>query len=101
MRNIDRNTVTTSDLKTLFSKCGPLFNCNFDMDEFGQYLGTVTLVFQDERDAARAIRDYNRAAIDNKVITVEYVTGSGRPEHVPRFKQAPPKKHAQKTIKKR
>lgn len=56
------------------------------MDEFGQYLGTVTLVYQDERDAARAIRDYNRAAIDNKVITVEYKQSSGRPDYVPRFK---------------
>jgi len=48
----------------------------------------VTLVYQDERDAARAIRDYNRAAIDNKVITVEYKQQSaGRPEKfVPRFK---------------
>jgi len=74
VHNIDKNTVTVQDLKTLFGKCGTLFNCNYDFDEFGQYLGTVTIVYANEAHAFRAIQNYNRAAIDNKVMKVVYAT---------------------------
>jgi RNA recognition motif-containing protein len=68
----------------LFEKCGTLFTCSFDMNEFGQYLGTCTLVYRHEKDAAKAIRDYNRATIDGKIMTVEYSDkGKSSPHSAP------------------
>ena len=46
--------------------------CKFDRNEFGQFLGSATIVFEKAEDAKQAIEDYNQALLDNRVLTVEY-----------------------------
>lgn len=43
--NIDAKTVTNQDLNKLFSKCGQMIQARFDTNEFGQYLGTATIIY--------------------------------------------------------
>ena len=56
----------------MFEKIGKLRQCRFDRNEFGQFLGSATIVYEQEEDAKKAIDDYNQALLDNRVITVEY-----------------------------
>lgn len=56
----------------MFEKIGKLRQCRFDRNEFGQFLGSATIVYEQEEDAKKAIEDYNQALLDNRVITVEY-----------------------------
>lgn len=46
--------------------------CKFDRNEFGQFLGSATVVYVKPEDAAKAITDYHGALLDDKVMTVEY-----------------------------
>ena len=64
--------MTGQDLKKLFSKCGPLISAAFDTNEFGAFIGTATLIYNRASSAARAIKDYNLAQIDNRTMKVEY-----------------------------
>ena len=66
MRNIDARVVSVQDLQKLFGKCGPLINATFDTNEFGSFLGTATVIYSKASSAARAIKDYNLALIDNR-----------------------------------
>ena len=66
MRNIDARFVTVQDLQKLFGKCGPLINATFDTNEFGSFLGTATVIYSKASSAARAIKEYNLALIDNR-----------------------------------
>ena len=40
--------------------------------EFGAFIGTATLIYNRASSAARAIKDYNLAQIDNRTMKVEY-----------------------------
>ena len=42
------------------------------MNEFGAYLGTATVIYSKASSAARAIKDYNMAQIDNRPMKVQY-----------------------------
>jgi RNA recognition motif-containing protein len=64
--------VSQKDLHKLFSKCGPLITASFDTNEFGSYLGTATIIYSKASSAARAIKDYNNARIDNRPMRVHY-----------------------------
>ena len=46
--------------------------CRFDRNEFGQFLGSATVVYEKAEDAKHAIEEYHQAMLDNKVLTVEY-----------------------------
>lgn len=72
MRNIDSRTVTQADLLTLFSKSGPVISASFDKNLFGQGLGSATLVYSTASSAARCIKTYNGAQLDDKVMKIEY-----------------------------
>lgn len=72
VKNIDARVVTVQDLKKLFGKCGPLINATFDTNEFGSVLGTATVIYQRASSAARSIKDYHLAQIDNRTMKVDY-----------------------------
>jgi RNA recognition motif-containing protein len=72
VRNFDETKVSNDDLKTLFEKIGKLKECRFDRNEFGQFLGSATVVFENFEEADKAIEEYHGALLDNKVLTVEH-----------------------------
>jgi RNA recognition motif-containing protein len=56
----------------LFEKIGKLTQCRFDRNEFGQFLGSATVVYENVEDANKAIEEYNNAQLDDRVLTVEH-----------------------------
>jgi RNA recognition motif-containing protein len=72
VRGIDARVVSVQDLQKLFGKCGPLINASFDTNEYGAYLGTATVIFSKASSAARAIKDYHLALIDNRPMKISY-----------------------------
>ena len=62
----------TLPLQKLFAKWGDLKVCRFDRNEFGQFLGSATVTYENPKDAKTAIQEYNGAHLDDKVLTVEY-----------------------------
>ena len=74
VKNIDPRVVTGADLQKLFSKCGALISARFDTNEFGQFLGTATVIYTKASCASRAIKDYNMAQIDNRTMKVEFAS---------------------------
>lgn len=46
--------------------------CRFDRNEFGQFLGSATVTYENAKDANQAISEYNGAYLDDKVLTVEF-----------------------------
>ena len=55
MRNIDEAKVTNEDLRKLFDKVGKLRECRFDRNAFGQFMGSATVVYEEAKDAVKAI----------------------------------------------
>jgi RNA recognition motif-containing protein len=53
-------------------KIGDLKVCRFDRNEFGQFLGSATVTYEQPKDALQAINEYNGAYLDDKVLTVEF-----------------------------
>ena len=72
VRNIDEKNVTVSDAQRLFSKCGKLVSVGFDKNMHGQYLGSATIIYLKAKSAVAAIKQYNGAQIDDRVLKVEY-----------------------------
>lgn len=64
--------MTVTDLNKLFSKCGILINANFDKNMLGQYLGSATLIYHKASSATAAIKQYNNAQLDDRVMKIEY-----------------------------
>jgi RNA recognition motif-containing protein len=56
----------------LFEKCGKLTECKFDRNEFGEFLGSATVAYENTDDAKKAIDDYHGAYLDDKLLTVEF-----------------------------
>jgi len=56
----------------LFEKHGPLKECKFDRNNFGQFLGSATVVYEKQEHAAEAIQQYHGAQLDERILTVEY-----------------------------
>ena len=46
--------------------------CRFDRNEFGQFLGSATVTYENPANAKQAIQEYHGAFLDDKVLTVEY-----------------------------
>lgn len=46
--------------------------CKFDRNEFGQFLGSATVVYEKQEDAEKAIEEYHGAYLDDKLLTVEF-----------------------------
>jgi hypothetical protein len=49
-----------------------MIQARFDTNEFGQYLGTATIIYAKASAAAKAINDYNGASLDNRVMRIYY-----------------------------
>lgn len=56
----------------MFEKIGKLKYCKFDRNEFDQFLGSATIIFERPDDAKKAIDEYHGASVDGKVLTVEF-----------------------------
>ena len=61
-------------LQRLFEKIGKLVECRFDRNEFGQFLGSATVVYERQDDGQKAIEEYHGAQLDDKILTVEFDT---------------------------
>lgn len=66
-----------------------LKTARFDVNNFRQYLGSATLVYENAAGAKRCIKDYNGAMLDDRVMTIEYATaqvqaGAGQTQAAPR-----------------
>ena len=93
IRNFNEKQVTNEDLRKLFSKIGELKTCSFDRNNFGEFLGSATVSYQQPDDAKKAIAEYNGAYLDEKVLLVEYdmvkrppsKTGGNGPIRVQKF----------------
>ena len=72
VRNFDDRQVSNDDLRKLFAKIGELKTCVFDRNNFGNFLGSATVSYQNPQHAKQAIDEYNGAWLDEKVLTVEY-----------------------------
>lgn len=46
--------------------------CRYDRNEFGVFLGSATVSYEEPEDAAKAIDEYHGAYLDDKLLTVEY-----------------------------
>lgn len=58
-----------------------MIQARFDTNEFGQYLGTATIIYAKASAALRAVNDYNGASLDNRVMRVYYAEEQqNRPE---------------------
>jgi RNA recognition motif-containing protein len=55
---------------------GTLKACTFDRNEFGAFLGSATVVYENKDGASKAIEEYNGAYLDEKLLTVEYDSAS-------------------------
>jgi RNA recognition motif-containing protein len=64
----------------LFGKCGPLISALFDTNEFGQYLGTATVIYSRASSAQRAIKEYHLARIDNRPMKVDFAIKPAQPQ---------------------
>lgn len=49
-----------------------MIQARFDTNEFGQYLGTATVIYSKASAATKAIADYNGASLDNRVMRVYF-----------------------------
>lgn len=72
VKNIDARIVSVKDLQKLFGKCGQLVSATFDKNEFGAHLGSATVIYLKAQGAAKAIKDYNMAKIDDRTMKVQY-----------------------------
>lgn len=57
-----------------------MIQARFDTNEFGQYLGTATIIYAKAQAALRAVNDYNGASLDNRVMKVYFAEEQPRPE---------------------
>lgn len=56
--------------------------CIFDRNQFGQFLGSATVIYERAEDAQKAIQEYHNAQLDDRILTVELE----RPVVVPKIK---------------
>lgn len=49
-----------------------MLECKFDRNEFGQFLGSATVVYEIREDADKAIEEYHNAQLDERVLIVEH-----------------------------
>ena len=72
---------SSEELNELFSEIGYLTKCKLVLDDFGKSKGRAVVIYENPRDAQRAIDKFNDNKLDNKIISVEFAPGrkeSGR-----------------------
>ena len=63
-----------------------MISAGFDKNMHGQYLGSATLIYAKATAAANAIKQYNGAQLDDRVMKIEYAM----PLETASPRQAPP-----------
>ena len=76
---------TSDELNELFSEVGYLTKCKLVMDDFGKSKGRAVVMYENSRDAERAIEKFNENKLDGKIISVEFAPGRGRDQGQGRF----------------
>ena len=69
--NLDYN-ILESDVKDLFASVGKLKFCKILWDRQGRSLGKALVKYEYDSDHVKAIREFNGAELDGRVLTVEY-----------------------------
>ena len=69
---------TSEELNELFSEVGYLTKCKLVLDDFGKSKGRAVVMYENERDAERAIDKFHENNLDGKIISVEFAPGKGR-----------------------
>jgi RNA recognition motif-containing protein len=70
---------TSEELNELFSEIGYLTKCKLVLDDFGKSKGRAVVIYENPRDAERAIEKFNDNKLDNKIIAVEFAPGRKEP----------------------
>jgi len=65
--------ITNKELYDLFVKYGAVEMSHVDTDNRGNSIEQATVKYRDSVSAQRAIDELNRAELDGRVITVEYL----------------------------
>lgn len=69
--NLDYN-ILEDDVKELFASVGKLKFCKVLWDKQGRSLGKALVQYEYDSDHAKAIKEFNGAELDGRILTVEY-----------------------------
>ena len=69
--NLDYN-ILEDDVKELFASVGKLKFCKILWDKQGRSLGKALVKYEYDSDHAKAIKEFNGAELDGRILTVEY-----------------------------
>ena len=69
--NLDFN-ILEDDVKELFASVGKLKFCKVLWDRQGRSLGKALVQYEYDSDHAKAIKEFNGAELDGRILTVEY-----------------------------
>ena len=69
--NLDYN-ILEEDVREIFASVGKLKFCRVLWDRQGRSLGKALVKYEYDSDHAKAIREFNGAELDGRVLTVEY-----------------------------
>lgn len=66
--------ITNSEVFELFNQFGTLEVCKIRYDKLGKSYGIAVVEYKDESHAKKAVREYNGAQLDNKILSITYAT---------------------------
>ena len=69
--NLDFN-ILEDDVKELFASVGKLKFCKVLWDKQGRSLGKALVQYEYDSDHSKAIKEFNGAELDGRILTVEY-----------------------------
>mmetsp|Transcript_1638 Transcript_1638/g.1809 ORF Transcript_1638/g.1809 Transcript_1638/m.1809 type:complete len:150 (-) Transcript_1638:217-666(-) len=69
--NLDYN-ILEEDVREIFASVGKLKFCRVLWDKQGRSLGKALVKYEYDTDHAKAIKEFNGAELDGRVLTVEY-----------------------------
>ena len=90
---------SSEELNELFAEVGYLTKCKLVLDDFGKSKGRAVVVYENFRDAERAIDKFHENKLDGKIISVEFAperpreSGNRNPYngHDSRLERMPPR----------
>lgn len=74
--NLDPNSVSLDDVKELYGEFGSYRRMVLNYDKAGRSLGTAEIVYENRKDALRAMQTYNGVPLDGKTMCVEVVSNN-------------------------
>ena len=69
--NLDYN-ILESEVRELFASVGKIKFCKILWDKQGRSLGKALVKYEYDSDHAKAIKEFNGAELDGRILTVEY-----------------------------